>query len=520
MTEEEGVDALADRVAEILRVDPESFRDRAELDAETVKTELADGTFDNHQSIVGFEYEFYAVSQGRWTAGDGTEGVDRGDLARVPRRLLTLIGFEKELGLHNAEMTTSPQPFNPEGLQAQAAEVRSRLRAALETTRQEGMRLVSDGMWTMPPAGENTRSYLDGTVERDGLRIATNMSDSARYHAMGNGPNADQFTVDAPFVSLACDTAMTVGLTTSIQPHYQVPTAGDVPVYHDYAVRLAGPLLALGVNSPFVPPELYEPNADPAAILADGARENRVHVFESLNTEGTRKVCLPRDLDTIEQAVDRVARDDVIVPMPEAALVDGNRFDDGFATLRRKHGTYWRWVRPVFDGASRANANARLEFRAIPAQPTVRDSMAFLAAFAGLMECLPQRRHPAARIDWETARDNFRAAVADGIDADLRWITNEGVETTDTDRIFADVLDHAEAGLVGAGCSERTAAGMLEPLRHRVETRTTPASWKVDRARDLLDAGRSFPEAVRAAQRDYLGRQRETLLDGSFVDWE
>ncbi|MEZ3143575.1 hypothetical protein [Halobaculum sp. MBLA0143] len=517
---ERGVDTLAERVEEILRVDSEEFQERAELDAETVKSELADGTFDNHQSIVGFEYEFYAVSQGRWDAGDGTGGISRGDLARVPRRLLRLVGFEKELGLHNAEMTTSPQPFNTDGLRAQAAEVRSRLRAALETTHQEGMRLVSDGLWTAAPAGETAGSYVGDVVTRRGHAIATNMSDSARYHAMANGPNADvTFDLPAPLSSLEAETVMPVSLTTSIQPHYQVPTASDIPVYHDYAVRLVGPLLALGVNTPLLPPELYDDGVDLETVVADGARENRVHAFEILNTTDSPKVCLPQDLDSVEQAVDRVARDDVIVPMPEEELVDGNRFDDEFATLRRKHGTYWRWVRPVFDGGSRAAANARLEFRVIPAQPTVRDSMAFLAAFAGLMECLPQRRHPAASLSWETARENFRAAVADGIDADLRWITNEGVETTDTERVFADVLDHAEAGLVGAGCSEREAAGMLEPLRHRVETRTTPAGWKLDRAREHADEGRSFSAAVRRAQQDYLARQRDTLLDGSFVDW-
>jgi hypothetical protein len=515
-----GVRELARRVDEILDVDPETFTERAELDAETVKTELRDGTFDNHQSIVGFEYEFYAVSQGRWHAGSETEGVGRGDLARVPRRLLDLIGFEKELGLHNAEMRTSPQPFNPDGLKAQSAEVRSRLRAALATTRQEGMRLVSDGMWTAPPAGETAGSYLGGAVEHEGLLIATNMSDSARYHAMGNGANAaETFELDAPFVELETDTPMPVALTTSIQPHYQVTSASDIPVYHNYAVRLVGPLLALGVNTPLVPPELYATAADPEEILADGYRENRVAAFECLNNTAEPKVCLPDDLDSVEQAVDRVARDDVIVPMPEEVIVEGNRFDDSFATLRRKHGTYWRWVRPVFDGGSRSAANARLELRPIPAQPTVRDSVAFLAAFAGLMECLPQRRHPSSVLDWETAHENFRAAVADGIDADLRWITNEGVETTDTDRIFQDVLDHAEAGLVGAGCSEREAEGYIRPLRYRAETRTTPASWKLDRVREYRASGDPFDEAVRAAQRDYLSHQRDTLLDGSFRDW-
>ena len=511
---------LARRVSELLDVDAETFQNRAELDAETVKSEIRDGTFDNHQSIVGFEHEFYAVSQGRWHEGDETDGLGRGDLARVPRRLLDLIGFEKELGLHNAEMTTSPQPFNPDGLRAQAAEVRSRLRAALTTTRPEGMRLVSDGVWTISPAGETARSYLDDCVEVGGQSIATNMSDSARYHAMANGPRSGQaFRLDAPLADFASETVMPVALTTSIQPHYQVPTATDIPRYHNYALRLAGPLLALGVNSPFLPPDLYDSGADPEDIVAGGLQEYRVPAFEVLNTTDSAKVTLPDDLDSVEQAVDRVARDDVIVPMPETELLVGNRFDDEFATLRRKHGTYWRWVRPVFDGGSKSAANARLEFRPIPGQPTVQDSIAFLAVFAGLMECLPQRRHPSRRLDWDTAVENFQAAVRNGIDADLTWITNDGVETSDTDRIFDDILDHAEAGLVGAGCTEREASGYVAPLRERVETRTTPARWKLDRARDHYENGSSAADAIQNTQRDYLGHQRDTLLDGCFTDW-
>jgi len=112
--------------------------------------------FDNPQAIVGLEYEFYAVK-----ADDCT-------LRRVPRRLLELIGFEKELGLHNAEMTTSPQPLNAHGLTAQESEVKSRLRTALNVTQSERMRLVSDALWTIPPEGEAASTYLTDSVEADG----------------------------------------------------------------------------------------------------------------------------------------------------------------------------------------------------------------------------------------------------------------------------------------------------------------------------------------------------------------
>jgi len=174
---------LASRVEELLDIDSSEFQTQAKADAEVIKEQLRDGTFDNRQSVIGLEYEFYAVDDIRWqrTRHAGNE------LARIPRRLLELIRFEKELGLHNAELTASPKPLNADGLRAQAAGVRSHLLSALQTTRIEGMRLVSDGMWTIPPSGETARGYLTDSVSDDGVRIATNMTDDERYHAMRTG---------------------------------------------------------------------------------------------------------------------------------------------------------------------------------------------------------------------------------------------------------------------------------------------------------------------------------------------
>jgi len=331
---------LASGVHEVLAVDAEAFDAQVREDAAVIKEELDAGTFDNPQAIVGLEYEFYAVD-------DETTA-----LQRVPRRLLEFIGFEKELGLHNAEMSTSPQPFNAHGLRAQESEVLARLQTAQECTAAEGMMLVSDGMWTIPPEGESARYYLTDSILDDGVRIATNMSESARYHAMANTEAAETIAgmhLDAPHVSLTADTVMPESLITSIQPHYQVPHAADLPEYFKYALRVAAPLLAVGVNSPFFPPDLYD---DVAAetILADAWMESRISVFETvLNAEAatTGKVRFPRDFSSVETAVDRIAEDDTLVRMP---VESSNRFDDEFAAFRLKHGTYWRWVRPVFGG--------------------------------------------------------------------------------------------------------------------------------------------------------------------------
>ncbi|QRV15144.1 hypothetical protein JMJ58_19905 [Haloterrigena salifodinae] len=514
MPEEE----LAERVADVLAVDAAGFREQAQADAEVIKDAVDEGVFDNPQAIVGLEYEFYAVKN------------DDCALRRVPRRLLELIGFEKELGLHNAEMTTSPQPMNAHGLAAQESEVKARLQTALNVTQSERMRLVSDALWTLPPEGEDATTYLTDSVERtttddDGtersFRIATNMSDSARYHAMANTDQAESagMCIQAPNVSLQADTVMPESLITSIQPHYQVPHAPDLPDYFNYALRIAGPLLALGVNSPFFPADLYDDEATPEEILRDGWMEHRISVFETvLNdpTTGEGKVRFPRDLGTVEDAIDRVADDDTIVPMP---VDSGERFDDRFPHFSRKHGTYWRWIRPVFGGPTRSAANARIEFRPIPAQPTVRDSTAFLAAFAGLMESLTRLEHPVLELDWQLARENFYAAMVDGLEAELNWITNDGKETADKLALYEDLLAHAEDGLTNRGLSEEEAAKYLYPLRRRVRQEVTPASWKREQVRSALADGADLDAAIEAMQQAYIHRQSETLLDGSFADW-
>ena len=499
---------LADAVRETFSVDAEQFQSKARSEADQLKAEVRDGTFDNSQALVGLELELYAVDS-------RTDG-----LRRVTRQLLGLIGFEKELGLHNAEMQTTPQPLTTYGLDAQVKELQAHLAPAQAKTNAENIQLVSDGIWTVPPTGETAGQYLTDSVEHDGIRIATNMSDSIRYHAMANTDYPSAHCVDTPHVSLPAETVMPESLITSIQPHYQVPHAPDLPEYFRYALRAAAPLLALGVNAPFFPPDLYD-DAPDTEILADAHMENRIHVFESVlnppaDSDEQPKVCFPPDFETVEDAIDDIANDTCIVPMD---VTSANRFDDTFCHFRHKHGSYWRWIRPVFDAPSRSSANARIEFRPLPAQPTIRDAVAFEAVFAGLMESLPRREHPVRKLDWGTARDNFYAAVRDGLQADIEWITADGVETTAIDEICGECFEFARDGLELHGFSTEEARRYIRPLRERLDRRATPARWKHDHVRESVEAGVPLAEAIWGMQAEYVNRQDETLIEGSFVDW-
>jgi hypothetical protein len=494
---------LAAQVMEALDVDTDEFASRVEAETEALKAEIESGTFDNPQAIIGLEYEFYAVD------------AETDALMRVPRRLLEYIGFEKELGLHNAELSTTPQPLSKYGIRAQEAEIQAKLDAAETEVTREAIKLVSDGLWTVPPVGETATEYLTDSIEKDGVRMATNMSRAVRYHAMANTDYAPELQLDAPHVSLSADTVMPESLITSIQPHYQVSHAHNLPEYFRYALRIAGPLLAVSVNSPFFPPDLYD--ADGETVLEDCWMENRIPVFESvLNPKSSKKVTFPKDIDSIDEALERIVTDETVVP---AEVGSTGRFDDEFVHFRHKHGSFWRWVRPVFGGSTQTSANARIEFRPLPGQPTLRGTISLLAVFAGLLESLPRRKHPIHQQPWETAKENFYAAVRDGLDAELTWITADGMETTDTDELYAELFELARDGLELRGLDAEEANRYIQPLRERVDRRMTPARWKYEQVTERVERGEPFAQAVWGMQSAYIDAQAETLIDGSFLEW-
>lgn len=62
---------------------------------------------------------------------------DSAALRRMPRRVLDRHAVETELGIHNAELHTSPQPLSATELRAQLAALRARFEAAMRSARAE-----------------------------------------------------------------------------------------------------------------------------------------------------------------------------------------------------------------------------------------------------------------------------------------------------------------------------------------------------------------------------------------------
>ncbi|WP_415379714.1 hypothetical protein [Halosimplex sp. TS25] len=524
----------------------DEFDRRVRDQGDRLSAALDEGAFDNDAATLGLELEVYALDR----MGESPT------LAPVPEGVYEGPA-DKELGLHNAELNAEPSRFDDDGVAAQADEIAADLAATRERAREHGLEIVLDAMPAVAPE-PGTHEYLDDVEIRgtdadpngpgastdrpvvvpgdgpdDPVIVARNMRKDPRYGALDNVAvrrAGGEIEFSVPGATAGYRTILFESLATSIQPHVQVPDPSEFPRYHNLAVRTLGPLLALSTNSPFLPGDCYGDGVDPRELVEDTHHELRIAAFEQSMNQGCRKVRVPEDLDDPADAVEHVVADDSFAPFLREWIEDeddveeeGQKGGDPTSAAWEfdyKRGTFWRWVRGVAGGDAVDGAcdqqSLRIEYRPLPTQPTVRDIVGLQVLTAGLLHGLVAADHPLGDLPHEVAEESFYAAVEEGIDADLVWVTADGERTDDSETIFAEVFEFARSGLDEQGVADATQDRYLDPIEARWEAAVTPSEWKKGRVSDHLDDGDDLETALASMQEEYveLSRERE-----SFAEW-
>jgi hypothetical protein len=151
----------------------------------------------------------------------------------------------------------------------------------------------------------------------------------------------------------------------------------------------------------------------------------------------------------------------------------------GLRELRLHHGAVWPWNRAVYDPD--AGGHLRIEFRALPAGPSVVDMMANGALLLGLT--LGLRREVEALLPgmpFVHARGNFLRAARDGLDAVMLWpaVAAPSPRPVPVGELLERLLPVARAGLVEAGVEAAEADALLGVVERRLRTRRTGARWQ------------------------------------------
>ncbi len=426
-------------------------------DLEALDAMLRDDRFERGVRRIGAEQEMFLVDDGMQPAAVAPALLGR---AHDPRLVPELAAF-------NLEANLSPQLYGGRCLSALESELHELLTLARRAAHEVGAEVVLFGI--LP------------TVREPDLVLAK-MTPAPRYQALNRAMcqlRGGEFAVDIRGIDelqLTHDNVMLEGCNTSFQIHLQVAPDELAPFYNA-AQAAAAPVLAAAVNAPlFLGRRLWQ--------------ETRVALFERSVDERSatqlKRGHTPRVTfgnGWVQKSVTEIFREDIARfrillaaerdPPPSEVLARGGV--PKLSALRLHAGTIYRWNRACY-GITEGKPHLRIEHRALPAGPTVRDEVANAAFFYGLVSALVAQHGDVARVmRFDAARASFFAAARDGLDAQLAWL--DGKLHPAAALIADELLPAARRALVDDGFDPDEARGYLDVIEARVCSRQTGAVW-------------------------------------------
>jgi hypothetical protein len=394
--------------------------------------------------------------------------------------------FQTELGRFNIEVNVDPRPLSGGGFTSFEESVRKSLNDADARAHEVGCKLVIIGI--LP------------TLRADHVTL-DNVSQNPRYSLLdqqivaARGEDLEIVIDGVERLQMYSDTIMPEAACTSTQVHLQV-SPDDFAGYWNAAQAIAGVQVAVGANSPFlfgkalcaesrIP--LFEQSTDtrPDELKSQGVRprvwfgERWITSIFDLFEENSRYFPALLPISSDED--------------PMAVLDSGGvpRLDE----LRLHNGTVYRWNRPVYDVSGGA-PHLRVENRVLPAGPTVLDTMANAAFFAGLVRAIANEDRPLwSQMSFSAANENFIAGIRDGIAADVYWPEIGKVSVVEL--VIRKLLPMAAEGLRLWQVDESEVGRLLDVIERRCVTAVNGATWQTAEVARREKDGASRTEALR-----------------------
>lgn len=379
----------------------------------------------------------------------------------VERMALELNRFNIEY--NSLPYLLAPQPFTP-----LAEELRAAVAGAAQAARAHGGRVAVVGILPTLREQDLQGDALTDQPRFHALSQRIRQIRQARFEARLDGPEP---------VELVCDDVTLEGANTSLQVHLQVPPRRFADVYNAAQVA-TGPVLALCGNSPYL-------------VGRRGWQETRVALFRQAVDDrradsGWRPARVAFGHGWVRAGATELFAESVALHAPLLPVCSDHEpgdVPDGanpeLEELRLHHGTVWRWNRAVYDPAE--PGGVRVEFRALPAGPTVCDMVANAAFMIGLTAALAREMDwMIAALPFRFAEYNFIEAARKGLDATLLWPARRApsprpVQAVD---LLANLVEAADHGLAGVGVPAEERDRHLDVIRHRLAARTTGALWQ------------------------------------------
>ncbi len=287
-------------------------------------------------------------------------------------------------------------------------------------------------------------------------------------------------------LQLAMDDVTLEGANTSFQIHLRVPPREYAEFYN--AAQLVTPLVvALAANSPTLfGHRLWQETRIPLFKQSidcrpkDGMHPIPARVNFGNNWIRTGAFELFAEAAMLYRPIFAVHGDEDAVAVVKSGGLPS--LDE----LRLHQGSIWLWNRPVYDPAD--GGHLRIEFRALPAGPSLVDMLANAVLAIGLTKVMQENildLLPAIPFNYCTA--NFYRAAQNGLDAHLFWPSVTQIEPGyfPVPELLEKLLPRVPEKLAAMGFREDDFTPLLEVVSERLATRRTGARWQLEKLAEL-----------------------------------
>ena len=467
------------------REDRTRYREKVRRCLDVLARMLTESRFDFERPMTGLEIELNLVD---W---DGQPALRNAEVLAA----IADPAFQTELGRFNIEINVAPRRLGQGGFASFEKSVRDALNAADDRAKEIGAQLAMVGILpTLRP--EHVTS--DSVSENPRYSLLDQQIFAAR------GEDLEIIIDGVERLDMISDTIMPEAACTSTQVHLQV-SPEDFAGYWNAAQAIAGVQVAVGANSPYLfGRELMSESRIP---LFEQSTETR---SEELKAQGVRprvwfgERWITSIFDLFEEntryypALLPICSEEDPVTVLDAGGVPS--LDE----LKLHNGTVYRWNRPVYD-VSGGVPHLRVENRVLPAGPTVADTMANAAFFAGLVRFLADEDRPIwSQMSFQAATENFAAGIRYGINAEVYWPRIGQVKVAEL--VVRKLLPMAAKGLQSWDVDEAESSRLLGIIEHRCLRAANGATWQTADVARRQAAGESRDEAIRGMLLAYLDR--------------
>jgi len=410
--------------------------------------------------------------------------------------------FTSELANFNLEANLKPLPFSGKSLSEMHAALRNTLNLANEKVKSLGATILLAGI--LP------------TIRKFDVEIA-NITPLDRYRALMDGLKqlrGEAFELRMSGIdelNLRQDTAMLEACNTSFQVHLQVKPDEFVQMYN-YSQALAGPAMAIAVNSPMLFGRrlwqetriaLFQQSID-IRTLTDHFRDRSPRV-----TFGN---------DWLRNSLMEIYREDVarfqVLLTTDVEEDVFEQLEKGIApklrALNIHNSTVYRWNRPCYGISPNGKPHLRIENRIFPAGPSIPDAMANAAFWIGMMNGMADFYPDITEVmDFAHAKANFFAAARFGLDTQFTWVNDRKVSPQAL--ILDELLPIAEKGLQKAGIIREDIDNYLGIIESRARNGRTGSQWMLDSFSSIAKQGVARDEVVSAITSSIYQQQLEGL---------